>query len=238
MVKFNPKAVNNESASALTEVRKVRQGPEPYAAYIGMDVHKDAITYAVARPGRAAGQYRGEITHTKKTVNKLIQRLSEEFSGELLLFCYEAGPTGYHLYRQIIATGHDCQVVAPSKIPHKPGERVKTDRRDALKLAQYLRGGYLTAVWVPDQEQEAMRDLTRARSDMKAQELKARQQLNAFVLRHGHSWPSHKSRWTQAHYNWLESLEFPHAWQDVVLQEYINAVKAAGRRVADLMDRR
>ena len=179
---------------------------------------------------RAAGQYRGEIAHSKNSVNKLMQRLNDEFAGKLLLFCYEAGPTGYHLYRQIIANGHDCQVVAPSKIPRKPGERIKTDRRDALKLAQYLRSGELTAVWVPDHEQEAMRDLTRARSDMKAQELKARQQLNAFVLRHGHRWPSNKVRWTRTHYNWLESLVFPHAWQQVVLQEYVDAVKAASRR--------
>lgn len=149
MVKFNPKAVNKESASALAEVRKARQAMEPYAAYIGMDVHKDTITYAVAFPGRAAAQYRGEIAHSKKTVNKLIRRLSEEFSGELLLFCYEAGPTGYHLYRHIIATGHECQVVAPSKIPRKPGDRIKTDRRDAVKLAQHLRSGDLTPVWVP-----------------------------------------------------------------------------------------
>ncbi len=165
----------------------------------------------------------------------MIKRLNEEFSAQLLLFCYEAGPTGYHLYRQLVTSGHDCQVVAPSQIPHKPGERIKTDRRDALKLAQYLRSGDLTAVWVPDQEQEAMRDLTRARGDMKAQELKARQQLNGFVLRHGHHWPSHKTRWTQAHYNWLESLVFSHPWQQVVLQEYINSVKAASRRVADMM---
>lgn len=236
MVKFNPKTVSDENASALATVAQAKQDKETYAAYIGMDVHKDTITYAVALPGRTRGQYRGEIAHTRKAVNKLLQRLSEEFSGELLLFCYEAGPTGYHLYRHIITTGHDCQVVAPSKIPTKPGERVKTDRRDAVKLAQYLRAGELTAVWVPDQEQEAMRDMTRARSDMKTQELKARQQLHAFVLRHGHSWPSDKSRWTRAHYNWLESLEFPHPWQHVVLQEYIDAVKAAGRRVADLMD--
>jgi transposase len=124
--------------------------------------------------------------------------------------------------------------VAPSLIPRKPGERVKTDRRDALKLARSLRAGDLTRVWVPDEEQEAMRDLTRARADMKGQEQKARQQLNAFVLRHGHGWPSNRGRWTQAHFNWLESLTFAHDWQQVVLQEYLNAVRAASQRVADL----
>ena len=107
---------------------------------------------------------------------------------------YEAGPCGYGLYRQLLALGHDCQVVAPSLIPKKPGERIKTDRRDARKLAQALRSGDLTAVEVPDEEQEAMRDLTRARDDLKAQERKARQQLNAYVLRHGHAWPSNKTR--------------------------------------------
>jgi transposase len=127
-------------------------------------------------------------------------------------------------------------VVAPSLIPRAAGERIKTDRRDALKLARALRSGDLTAVWVPDAEQEAMRDLSRARDDLKAQERKARQQLNAFVLRHGHHWPANKSRWTQTHYHWLESLRFAHDWQQVVLQEYIEAVKAAGRRVAELTD--
>jgi transposase len=140
------------------------------------------------------------------------------------------------LYRQILACGHDCQVVAPSRIPRTPGERIKTDRRDALKLARLLRSGDLTAVWVPDQDQEMMRDLSRARDDMKGQERKARQQLNAFVLRHGHHWPRGKSRWTPTHYNWLESLRFEQPWQQVVLQEYIDATKAASARVAQLSD--
>ncbi len=190
---------------------------------------------AVALPGRAEPTYRGEIAHTRKAVGKLIERLSREHEGQLLVFCYEAGPCGYGLHRQIVAAGHGCEVVAPSLIPTKAGERVKTDRRDALKLARYLRGGDLTAVWVQDQEQEAMRDLCRARGDMKSQERKAQQQLNAFVLRHGHHWPAGKARWTATHFNWLEALKFAHDWQQVVLQEYINAVKAASGRVADMM---
>ena len=108
--------------------------------------------------------------------------------------------------------GEECHVVAPSKTPRKPGDRIKTDRRDALILARQLRSGDLTAVWVPDSDQEAMRDLTRTRDDFKAQEHKARQQLNAFVLRRGHHWPSGKKRWTQARYNRLESLKFKHKW--------------------------
>ncbi len=159
----------------------------------------------------------------------------EVIDTKLLLFCYEAGPCGYGLHRQILALGHGCEVVAPSLIPKKPGERIKTDRRDALKLSRLLRAGELTAIWVPDEEQEAMRDLCRARDDMKSQERKARQQLNAFVLRHGHHWPGDKKRWTATHYTWLESLKFAHDWQQVVLQEYIDAVKAASGRVAAMM---
>ena len=207
---------------------------DPYAAYIGLDVHMETIAVAVARSGRAAPESWGEVANRPKSVARLVERLHRAFAGEVLLFCYEAGPCGYGLYRQLLELGHDCQVVAPSLIPKKPGERIKTDRRDASKLASQLRGGDLTAVWVPDEEQEAMRDLTRARDDLKGQERKARQQLNAYVLRHGHAWPSNKTRWTQTHYHWLESLKFVHDWQQVVLQEYIDAVKAASRRVADL----
>ena len=205
-----------------------------YPLYVGLDVHKDTIAVAMACPGRGEPVYLGEFANTPKSLGKLVGRLSREFDGEVLLFCYEAGPCGYGLYRQLLELGHDCQVVAPSLIPRKPGERIKTDRRDACKLAQTLRNGDLTAVWVPDEEQEAMRDLTRARDDMKGQERKARQQLNAYVLRHAHAWPSNKSRWTQGHYNWLESLRFAHEWQQVVLQEYIDAVKAASQRVDDI----
>lgn len=214
----------------------VARGWSRYGAFIGLDVHKDSIAVAVALPGRDEPMYRGEIAHEPRKIQKWLSRLSAEFEGLLLLFCYEAGPCGYGLYRQLVAAGHDCQVVAPSLIPKKAGERIKTDRRDALKLARLLRSGDLTAVWVPDAEQEAMRDLTRARNDMKSQERKARQQLNAFVLRHGHHWPRGKTRWTQAHFNWLESIRFAQAWLQVVLQEYIDAVKAATQRVADLTD--
>lgn len=208
--------------------------PEAYPAYIGLDVHKDTIAISVARAGREAPESWGEIGNKPKKVAKLVERLAGEFGGELLLFAYEAGPCGYGLYRQLLSLGQDCQVVAPSKIPQQPGDRVKTDRRDAHKLARALRSGDLTPVWVPDTEQEAIRDLTRARDDIKDQQQKARQQLNAFVTRHGHNWPSNKTRWTQTHYNWLQSLRFEHDWQQIVLQEYIDAVKAADQRLADL----
>jgi transposase len=233
MKEFNVEELQMESASARETVRQARWAGG-YAAYIGLDVHKEAIAVAVARAGRDAPQERAEIANKPKAVAKLVERLNREFGGEVLLLCYEAGPCGYGLYRQLLEVGHDCHVVAPSLIPKKPGERIKPDRRDARKLAQALRSGDLTAVWVPDEEQEAMRDLTRARDDLKAQERKARQQLNAYVLRQGHAWPSNKIRWSQTHYNWLESLKFRHDWQHVVLQEYLDAVKAASKRVAGI----
>jgi transposase len=234
MKEFIAEQAEVETASALKEVQEAGRRKR-YAVYVGLDVHKETIAVAIASAGREEPAYRGEIAHTRKAVGKLIERLSKEFDGQVLLFCYEAGPCGYGLYRQILEAGHECEVVAPSLIPKKAGERVKTDRRDALKLARYLRAGDLTAVWVPDEEQEAMRDLCRARSDMKSQERKAQQQLNAFVLRHGHHWPASKTRWTATHFNWLEALKFAHDWQQVVLQEYVNAVKAASLRVADMM---
>ncbi len=233
MKEFNAEPVRIAGASALEAVQQARS-EKRYAAYVGLDVHKETIAVAVAWSGRDEPEYRGEIKHSRKRVEKLIGQLSEACGGALLLFCYEAGPCGYVLHRQIVESGHDCEVVAPSRIPKRPGDRIKTDRRDALKLASLLRAGELTGIWIPDEEQEAMRDLCRARADMKSQERKARQQLNAFVLRHGHHWPSNKARWTATHYNWLEGIKFAHDWQQVVLQEYIDAVKAASERVADM----
>jgi transposase len=226
------KAIDQQTVAALDRAAAWNR----YGAFVGLDVHKDTIAVAIALPGRDEPAYRGEIKHEPKALKRWLQRLSDEFGGAVLLFCYEAGPCGYGLYRRLIEAGHDCQVVAPSLIPKKAGERVKTDRRDALKLARLLRSGDLTAVWVPDTEQESMRDLTRARDDMKGQERKARQQLNAFLLRQGHHWPSGKKRWTRIHFNWLESISFEQPWLQVVLQEYIDAVKAATQRVKDLTD--
>lgn len=233
MNEFNVATRVYETASA-SDQSSIRPSVIEYPAYVGLDVHKATLAVAVAPAGRDAPEYRGEIANKPQAIATLVRRLSQAFDGQILLFCYEAGPCGYELYRQVLELGQDCEVVAPSQIPRKPGERVKTDRRDALKLAASARSGELTAVWVPDTEQEAMRDLTRARDDFKAQERKARQQLNAFVLRHGYSWPSGKTRWTKGHYAWLESLRFTQDWQQVVLQEYIDAVKAASQRIADL----
>lgn len=233
MKEFNVNEASCETtATALGSVLKKGEVRE-YPAYIGLDVHKETIAVSVAYAGRSKPESRGEIANRPSKIAKLVSRLNKEFEGEVLLFCYEAGPCGYVLYRQLLELGHDCQVVASSLIPKKPSDRVKTDKRDAIKLSQALRNGDLTAVWVPDNEQEAMRDLTRSRNDFKEQERKARQQLNAYVLRHGHAWPAKKTRWGQPHYNWLEELKFDHEWQQVVLQEYIDAARAASQRVAD-----
>ena len=233
MGEFTGHGAGVETSASWAAV-KGRETPERYSAYVGLDVHKDTIAVAVAYPGRAEAVYHGEIAHTARAVKQLVSELYELTGGGLVKFCYEAGPCGYGLYRELLGMGVDCEVVAPSRIPRAPGERVKTDRRDALKLARLLRSGDLSSVWVPDEEQEAMRDFSRCRLDFKSQELKARQQLNAFVLRHGHRWPSKKTRWTQAHYSWLESLKLAHPWQQVVMQEYIEAVRAASARVREL----
>lgn len=204
-----------------------------HCAYIGLDVHKDSVSVSVAEAGRQAPQFRGEIPNEPKALDKLIRQLSERFDGQALLFSYEAGPCGYGIYHQVRASGHDCEVVAPALIPRKSGDRVKTDRRDAQMLASLSRSGELTPVWVPTPEQEAIRDLTRAREDMKAIELKARQRLGALLLRYGKRYPG-KSKWTQAHWHWLERVRFESPVQQIVMEEYIEAVKQAQGRVAGL----
>ena len=202
-----------------------------YTAYVGLDVHKETIAVAIALPGREEPMYRGEIANKRSSLRRLVRNLSPY--GEVLSFAYEAGPCGYGVYRELVATGHDCMVVAPSLVPRKAGDRVKTDRRDALNLARLHRAGELRRVWVPDADQEAMRDLTRAGEDMKAIELKSRQRLGAFLLRHERIYAG-RSRWTQAHFRWLEEQSFEHPMQQVVFQEYVDAVLGAQRRVAGL----
>ena len=164
-----------------TEPHRGAQVMKESSAYVGLDVSKDTIALAVALPpGREEAAHRGEIKNQRKSLVRLIRSLSPH--GEVLSFCYEAGPCGYEVYREIAEMGHLCEVMAPSLIPRRSGERVNTDRPDALMLARLHRSGELRAVWVPDEEQEAMRDLTRTREDLKAIELKARQRLGAFLL--------------------------------------------------------
>ena len=216
------------SSEAVQEARtEDSTQPSPYAGYVGLDVHKDSIAVAIAYAGRESPESLGTIPNTKKAVAKLVDRLYSE--KKTFLLCYEAGPCGYFLYKSLTAMGMDCQVVAPPR-----NEKIKTDRRDALRLARLLRAGELVEVWVPDREQEAVRDLCRCRADFKAQRQKLRQQLNAFVLRHGHHWPTNRKRWTQKHLEWLESLDFPYDYQIEVRDEYIAAVRLSSTRMVDL----
>jgi transposase len=196
--------------------------------FVGLDVHKETIAVSVAEPDGGEVRYMGETPNTPDAVVKLVRRLRKE--GSKLSFCYEAGPCGYGLHRQLKELGQDCQVVAPSLIPKKPGDRVKTDRRDSLNLARLHRAGELTAVWVPDGAQEALRDLTRAREDMKHIQRQAKQRLLGFLLRHGKRFEG-KDNWTQAHFRWFEEVKFEQPVQQIVFQEYVDSVQAMTRRV-------
>jgi len=200
-----------------------------FSKYIGLDVHKETIAVAVADGEGGEVRYLGEIATQPTAVKRLLNKLSR--AGERLRFCYEAGPCGYDLYRQIVAAGHSCIVVAPALIPRKPGVRIKTDRRDAMGLARLDRAGELTAVWVPGPEQEAMRDLSRAREDMKIIDRQLRQRLSGFLLRHGRRYTG-KQAWTQAYWRWLEGQRFDMPQQQIVLEEYAEAVRQGQRRTA------
>jgi len=195
--------------------------------YVGLDVHKDGIVVAVAEGGER-GEVReyGRIANTPAALRRLACKLGQQ--GVELRFCYEAGPCGYGIQRQLSALGHECIVAAPSLIPKRPGDRVKTDRRDAASLAKLHRAGELTAVWVPDPGHEAMRDLVRARLDAVRALRRARQQLSGFLLRQG----CHYGRpaWTKLYRRWLAGLKFEQAVHHIVLEDYIEAVEAAEAR--------
>ena len=166
---------------------------EQLITYVGLDVHKDTIAVALAEAGKR-GEVReyGKIANTPAALKTLAAKLAR--GGAELRFCYEAGPCGYGIQRQLSAAGHECVVVAPSLIPRKPGDRIKTDRRDAINLAKLHRAGELTPVWVPDQAHEAIRDLVRARLAAVRALRQARQQLSGFLLRHGHHYTGRPGR--------------------------------------------
>ena len=202
-----------------------------FSKYVGLDVHKETIAVAVADADGAEVRYFGQMTNTPEAIGKLVSQLRK--GGAQLSFCYEAGPCGYGIHRQLSDLGWDCQVVAPSLIPKKAGDRVKTDRRDSLSLARLHRAGELTAVWVPDGAQEALRDLTRAREDMKHLQRQTKQRLLAFLLRHGKRFDG-KTKWTQAHSRWLEEVKFEQPVQQIVFQEYVDTVGMLSQRVVAL----
>lgn len=197
--------------------------------YIGLDVHKNSIAIAVADYGREnEPRYWGEIENNLDQLTKVLKKLCRD--GNKLSCVYEAGPCGYGIYRHLISEGIDCSVVAPSKIPRKSGDRIKNDQRDALSLARLHRAGELTPVYVPDQKDEALRDLVRAREDAQKDLRKSKQRLNAFLLRHNIVFTG-RSMWSKAFFNWLSTISMEHPAQQFTLQEYINTVESCNLRI-------
>ena len=202
------------------------------AVFVGLDASKMKISVALAEEGRQGEvRFLGDIDHTPEAVRRLVTKLVGRYGR--LLFCYEAGPTGYGLQRQISALGHDCAVIAPSLIPKRPGERVKTNRRDAVTLARLHRAGELTRIWVPDPGHEAVRELVRAREAAMADLRTKRQHLQSFLLRHGRIYSGSRP-WTQVHARWLSNLSFEHPAQYLVLREYRQAIDDAETRLERL----
>jgi transposase len=199
--------------------------------FVGLDVHAQTIAVAVAEAG---GEVRslGVIPNRAESVSKLVKKLGKP---QALRVCYEAGPTGYVLYWQLTKLGVRCEVVAPTLIPVKPGDRVKTDRRDAEKLARCYRAGDLTAVWVPDAAHEALRDLVRAREAAKSDQLRARNRLSKFLLRQGRRAAEGTKAWTGKYLKWIkEQVHFEQPAQEATLLYYLHEVEHAGARIERL----
>jgi len=202
-------------------------------AFVAFDTSKLRNAVAIADGGRAGEvRFLGAIENTGPATAKLVRKLAAKY--ERLTFCYEAGPTGYGLHRQIKSLGYECVVVAPSLIPKRPGDKVKTNRRDALSLAKLLRADELTAVWVPDRHHEAMRDLTRARETTVMDLRSKRQQISAFLLRQGRHYPENKKTWTKAHMSWLASQKLEYPEQRLVFEEMMLAIRQAQERIERL----
>jgi len=199
--------------------------------YLGLDVHKASISVAIAEEAGPPTTY-GRIPNEPSGIRTLMTRLGGP--GIELSVAYEAGPTGYALHRQLTRLGIACMVVAPSLIPRQPGNKVKTDRRDALKLARLLRSGDLTPVWVPDAAHEALRSLVRARADAKADQLRAKHRLSKFLLRQGCWAPIGVRSWSKRYFTWLHQLEFEHLPDRVVFADYLAEVHAASERIKRL----
>ena len=198
--------------------------------YVGMDVHKESIDIAVAEEAGEArhhGRIGGELTALGRAVRKL------ESLGKELVFVYEAGPCGYGIYRMLKARGHQCWVVSPSNTPRRVRDRIKTDRRDSLKLAGLARAGELEPIYVPDQADEAMRDVVRTREDAVAMQRQARHRLAALLLRNDIRYAG-KTAWGEAHRRWISRLTLSNAPQRIAFEEYVGAVEEATERVQRL----
>lgn len=196
---------------------------EEISTYVGLDVHAETISVCALAAGAGGEEvFCGAIPATPEALNRVIGRLGKRGPA---LYCYEAGPCGYGIHRQIVAKGHVCQVVAPSLIPRKPGERIKTDKRDSRKLGRLLRAGELTAIWVPDGAHEAIRDLVRLRHQTMRQRVAAQLRLLSFLLRQGRRFD--KRRWTKAHREWIAGQEFGEAAHRFVYKQLVDAIAEA-----------
>jgi transposase len=200
---------------------------EGITTFVGLDVHKDSIAIAVAVAGREAPRFVGS---TGASLRELLKSLSHLGKLKETLLVYEAGPSGYVLARQLRAHGYHCEVVAPTKIPRRAGDRIKTDRRDAVSLAHFARAGDLSPVLVPEETDEAIRDLSRAREDALRARMRARHQLKALLLRHGKHYPI-RTTWTLAHERHLATVSFEHPAQNIAFTEYRAAVREAHERL-------
>jgi transposase len=200
--------------------------------FVGLDVHAETITVAVAEAAGGEVREMGTIPNREESIRKLMKKLRPE--KEQLYCCYEAGPTGYVLYWQLTRMGVSCVVVAPTLVPVRPGDKVKTDRRDARKLARLYRSGELTPVWVPDQAHEALRDLVRAREAAKRDETRARHRLSKFLLRHGRRPKKSLTAWTVKYLEWVCSVRFEHAALNATLVDYLAEVDHMAERVVRL----
>jgi transposase len=233
-------ATNQFAVARVTLRRDESSGAEPHTKgrslmcnkirFVGLDVHAEKISVSVADSGEEVRSH-GEIANRPESIRKLIGKLGPT---EDLKVCYEAGPTGFVLYWQLTQMGVACEVIAPSLIPQKAGDRVKTNRRDADKLARCYRAGELTAVWVPDASQEALRDLVRAREAAKKDQLKARHRLGKFLLRHGRR-PQELKAWTKQYLEWIKAhVHFEQQAQEATLADYLEEVEHVAARIVRL----
>ncbi|KTD96345.1 IS110 family transposase [Pseudoalteromonas sp. H71] len=202
--------------------------------FIGLDTHKEFNEVAYIEEHRGAKPvHLGRFSSSKVAVQKLVRQFESKYPGATLHFVYEAGPCGYWIYRLITSLGHCCYVVAPSLIPKKPGEKIKTDKRDALKLAKLLKSEDLTPIYVPEPEDEAVRDLSRAR-EVAMKDLKdAKYQLKALLLRNNINYRG-TANWSQKHLRWLTELVLPHPAQHIVLQEFLHTINERISRIERL----
>src|SRR5258708_30896078 len=215
------------AAGRQTAQSRMREaGPMQKVRFVGLDVHKESIAIAVADGDGNAPENVATIPNDTALVLKRLKKLG---AGATLRCCYEAGPTGFVLQRALAAADVECVVIAPSLVPQKAGDRVKTDRRDAVKLARFLRSGDLTEVYVPEAATEAMRDLERCRDDAKRAERTARHQLSNLLLRHGRIYDGKKA-WTGRHLDWMRGQVFEHEAHNRVLVDCVQAVENATAR--------